>query len=89
VAKPYKFTPSDIPARRTNSLYADVVSDFLAQGAESMEVQMENVKPETLRAGLRAAIKGRAEHDVRLVQRAEVTYLVRKPRTSHLRLAAV
>jgi hypothetical protein len=59
MARPYKFTPSDVPARRTNSLYADNASDFLAQGAESMEVSLEGVRPETLRAGLRTAIKGR------------------------------
>jgi len=76
MAKPYKFTPSDVPARRTNSLYAEIVSDFLAQGAESMEVSLEGVKPETLRAGLRTAIKSREEQDVRLVQRGEKTYLV-------------
>jgi hypothetical protein len=36
----------------TNSLYADIVSDLLAEGAESMEISLEGVKPEMLRAGL-------------------------------------
>ena len=78
MAKPYKFTPSDIPARQTSSLYADIISDFLAQGAESMEVQLEAVKPETLRSGLRTALKNRGAQDVKLVQRGAGTYLVRQ-----------
>jgi hypothetical protein len=41
-----------------------------------MEISLEGAKPETLRAGLRTAIKSTAEHDVKLVQRADETYLV-------------
>ena len=77
MAKPYKFTPSDVPARRTNSLYADIVSDFLAQDAESMEVSLDGVKPATLRSGLRTALKSCEGQGVRLVQRGEATYLVK------------
>jgi hypothetical protein len=58
MAKPYKFTASEVPARRTQSLYADIIADFLAQGAESMQVTIEGMKPATLRAGLRRALKG-------------------------------
>jgi hypothetical protein len=77
MAKPYKFTPSDVPARRTNSLYADIVADFISQDAESMEVHLEGVKPTTLRSGLRAALKSREGQDVKLAQRGEATYLVK------------
>ena len=58
MAKTYKLTESPIPERRTESLYADVIADFIAQGAESMQVSMEGMKPATLRAGLRRALKG-------------------------------
>ena len=78
MAKSYKLTESDVPARRTNSLYADIISDFLAQDAESMEVHLEGVKPATLRSGLRTAIKGREGQDVKLAQRGEATYLVKE-----------
>ncbi|NLO27355.1 MAG: hypothetical protein GX113_04130 [Actinobacteria bacterium] len=75
MAKTYKLTESQIPERRTESLYADVIADFTAQGAESMRVSMEGMKPATLRAGLRRALKGNEQ--VRLAQRGEETYLIR------------
>jgi hypothetical protein len=76
MAKAYKFTPSDVPARRSNSLYADIITDFIAQGAASMQVTIEGMKPTTLRAGLRRALKG--VDDVKMAQREEKTYLVRR-----------
>jgi hypothetical protein len=76
VAKSYKLTESQIPERRSQSLYADIVNEFIAQGAESMQVSIEGMKPATLRAGLRRALKG--NEDVRLAQRGEETYLIRK-----------
>ncbi len=59
MAKSYKLTESEIPERRTQSVYADVVADFIAQGTESMQVTIEGMKPATLRAGLRRALKGK------------------------------
>ena len=32
MAKTYKLTGSQIPERRTKSLYADIIADFMAQG---------------------------------------------------------
>lgn len=78
MAKPYKFTPSAVPARRTNSLYAHIVADFIAQGTESMQVTIEDMKSTTLRAGLRRALKGKENEGVRLAQRGEETFLVRQ-----------
>jgi len=52
MAKSYKLTGSQIPERRSQSLYVDIVADFIAQGTESMQVTIENMKPATLRAGL-------------------------------------
>ena len=66
--------------RRSQSLYADIVADFIAQGAESMQVTIEGMKPATLRAGLRRALKGREGEGVKLAQRGEETYLVRQVR---------
>lgn len=43
-----------------------------------MQVHIESVKPETLRAGLRRAIKSQEAQDVGLAQRGEDTYLVRR-----------
>lgn len=57
MAKSYKLTESQVPERRTQSLYADIVADFMAQGAESMQVSIEGMKPATLRAGLRRTLK--------------------------------
>ena len=78
MAKPYKFTPSDVPTRRTYGIYADIVANFLAQGTESVQVTIEGMKPATLRAGLRRALK--ENEGVKLAQRGEATYLVRAPR---------
>jgi hypothetical protein len=75
MAKTYKLTESQIPERRSQSLYADIVADFIAQGVESVQVNIEGMKPATLRAGLRRALKG--NEDVKMAQRGEETYLVR------------
>jgi hypothetical protein len=42
-----------------------------------MQVSMEGMKPSTLRAGLRRALKDREGEGVKLAQRDEDTYLVR------------
>lgn len=76
MAKTYKFTPADLPPlRRGKGIYADIVADFIAQGTEVMQVTVEGVKPATLQAGLRRALKGK--EDVKLAQRGEETFLVR------------
>ncbi|NLO06276.1 MAG: hypothetical protein GX131_10660, partial [candidate division WS1 bacterium] len=56
MTKSYKLTESQIPERRTASLYADIIADFTAQEAESMQVMIEGMKPATLRAGLRRTL---------------------------------
>ena len=76
MAKTYKLTESQIPERHTASVYADIVADFIAQGAESMQITIEGMKPATLRAGLRRALKGREGEGVRLAQRGDATYLL-------------
>ena len=76
MAKTYKLSESEIPARRATSQYADIVADFMAQGPDSMKVTIEGVKPATLRAGLRRALKGKVGEGVRLAQRGEEMYLV-------------
>ena len=76
LAKSYRLTGSQIPERRSQGLYTDVVADFITQGTESMRVTMEGMKPATLRAGLRRALKGK--EGARMAQRGEETYLVRK-----------
>lgn len=78
MAKPYKLTESRVPERRSQSIYADVLADFQAQGTESMQVTIEGMKPAALRAGLRRALKGKENEDVKLAQRGEETYLVRQ-----------
>ena len=74
MAKTYKLTESQIPERRSQSVYADIIADFIAQGTESMQVTMGGTKPATLRAGLRRALKGNG--DVKMARRGEETYLV-------------
>ena len=78
MAKTYKLTESDVPERHAQSLYADIVADFIAQGAESMQITIEGMKPATLRAGLRRALKGKEGEGVKMTQRGEETYLVRQ-----------
>ena len=75
MTKSYKLTESQIPERRTASLYADIIADFTAQEAESMQVMIEGMKPATLRAGLRRALRG--NEGVKLAQKGEETFLVR------------
>jgi hypothetical protein len=65
-----------VPECRTQSLYADVIADFIAQGTESMQVSIEEMKPATLRAGLRRALK--RNEDVKMAKRGEETYLIRQ-----------
>ncbi len=60
----------------SQSLDADIVADFVAQATKSMQVSIEGMKPATLRAGLRRALKG--NEDLKMVQRGEGTHLVRK-----------
>jgi len=61
---------------RSDALRSDIVADFIAQSAESTQVTIEGMKPATLRAGLRRALKGNEE--VKMAQRGEETYLVRE-----------
>ena len=70
--------PYVTPERRSQSAYADIIADLIAQGAESVQVTIEGMKPATLRAGLRRALK--SNDDVKLVQRGEETFLVRRVR---------
>ena len=77
MAKTYKLTEGNVPERHTSSVYADIVADFIAQGTESMQITMEGMKPATLRAGLRRALKGKEAEGVKLTQRGEETYLAR------------
>ena len=77
MAKSYKLTESQIPERRSQSLYDGIISDFIAQGAGTVQVNIEGMKPAMLRAGLRRSLKGKEDAGVRLAQRGEDTYLVR------------
>ena len=77
MADTYKLTARDMPGRRTHSIYADILREFVENGEASMLVQVEDKKPQTVRAGLRTAIKQEGSVEVRLVQRGEDTYLVR------------
>lgn len=77
MAARYNLTASDVPGRRTRSLYTDILQEFHASGEGSVLVEIEDKKPQTLRAGLRRAIKSQAAQDVRQAQRGEETYLVR------------
>ena len=45
------------------------------QGADTLQVSIEGMKPATLRAGLRRALKD--NEDVKMAQRGEETFLVR------------
>jgi len=78
MAKTYKLTESRIPERRGQSLYADIVADFMAQGAESMQVSIEGMNPATLRAGLRRTLKSNEGVGVKMAQRGKETYLMRE-----------
>jgi len=76
MAKSYKLTESEIPERQTQSLYSDIIAEFITKGAQTMKVTPEGLKVATLRAGLRRALKGNEE--VKLAQRGEETFLVRR-----------
>jgi hypothetical protein len=78
MAKTYKLTESQVPERRSQSVYGDIIADFVAQGAESVQVTIEGMKPATLRAGLRRALKGKEGEGIRMAQRGEETYLARQ-----------
>ena len=55
MAKSYRLTESQIPERRSQSLYADIVADFAAQGAESMQLTIEgNLPPSGPDCGVRS-----------------------------------
>ena len=80
MSKSYKLTEGQIPERRTQSLYADIIADFIATDAESMQVTIEGMKAATLRAGLRRALKGNEE--LKMAQRGEETFLVKRSASS-------
>jgi len=44
MAKTYKLTESQIPERRSQSVYGDIIADFIVRGAESMQVTIEGMK---------------------------------------------
>lgn len=76
MGKAYKLTQAELsPLHRGKGVYEEIVSDFLAQGTETMRVSVEGMKPATPRAGLRRALKG--NEDVKMAQRQEATYLIR------------
>lgn len=70
--------PSFDPLVLSKGELADSVADFLAQGKESMQITIEGMKPATLRAGLRRALKGKENEGAKLAQRGNETYLVRQ-----------
>lgn len=77
MGKAYQFIPAELPPlRRGKGIYEAIVNDFIATGAESVEVTIEGMKPATLRAGLRRALKG--NEGVKMAQRGEETYLMRE-----------
>jgi hypothetical protein len=78
MAETCELTESQIPERRSQSLYADIVADLITQGTPSMRVTIEGMKPATLWAGLRRALKGKESEGVRLAQRGEETHLVKQ-----------
>jgi hypothetical protein len=78
VAKAYKLTESEVPERRTQNVYTNIVADFSAQGPEPMQITTAGLKPATLRPGLRRAVKGKEAQGVRLAQRGEETHLLRQ-----------
>jgi hypothetical protein len=61
---------------RSDVQCSEIVADLIAQDAESMEVNVEGMKPATLRAGLRRARKG--NKNVKLAQRGEEAHPIRK-----------
>jgi hypothetical protein len=65
MAKAYKLTESDVPERRAQSLYADIAAGFIAQG----------MKPATLRAGPRRALKDKEAEGARPAQRGGGTVI--------------
>lgn len=65
------FDPGDVLKLPTRVSFVD----FIAQGAESVQIAIEGMKPATLRAGLRRALKG--NEDVKMAQRGNETCLVR------------
>lgn len=66
----YKLTKAEIPGRRrTHSIYANILQELHAGAEESVLIEVGGKKSQTLRAGLRAAIKHESIGDVRLVRR--------------------
>lgn len=76
VGKSYKLNESQIPERRSQSVYSDIIADFVAQGVDTVRVDIEGMKSATLRAGLRRALRSR--EDMKLAQGGEETFLVRQ-----------
>jgi len=77
MAKTYKLTESDVPERRTQSLYTEIIADSIAQGAKSMQIDIQGMKLVTLRVGLRRALKGKENEGVKMAHRGKETYLVK------------
>jgi hypothetical protein len=102
MAKSYEFTPVDVPPLRPGKgIYSEIIADFIAQGAESMQVSVEGMKSAALRAGPRRALK--SNEDVKLTQRGRrrvwasraqsssrgTSFVVRDPRVQGARTATM
>lgn len=76
--KNFNLVPKNVPTRKRSSLYKDMVEEFLESGEASVLVDQTNRKPVTLVQGLRKAIETGEMDAVKVVQRKDETYLVRK-----------
>lgn len=63
----HRLVPSELPQRRSNSFYAEIIREFREGDTESVLVAETGRKPLTLWQGLRKTLQGEGIEDVRVV----------------------
>ncbi|MBU2601995.1 MAG: hypothetical protein KKA32_07495 [Actinobacteria bacterium] len=76
-SKGFDLVPKQVPTRQRVSFYKEIVEEFLKSGEQSVTIEGTDRKPLTLVQGLRKSLEAEGRSDVRVVQRAGDTYLVK------------
>ncbi len=76
-SKGFSLVPKQVPTRQRVSFYKEIIEEFVKSGEQSVTIEGTDRKPLTLVQGLRKALEAEGRSDVRVVQRAGDTYLLK------------
>jgi hypothetical protein len=79
--KGYRLVPAQVPVRRRESFYSEIINEFKGGKAQVVLVDETDKKPVTLVQGLRKALQSEGNTAIGVLQRRGGVYLVRSGRT--------